>query len=252
MSSSTRGRCRIHKLAYHFCARMREIYTGGVGTWAAGSATILLVAVLAAGAVHAQDNSAVEIERNVSQNGSGVVENPAKAPASAAQPADPDQYDSQTNPNTVDGSARFADLDQFIANDDVYQSPIGALLQHNCVELTTRQVACGLAVLEVRPGSAAAMAGIRPYSGLVHTLLGATVVGASMFFPPAFAAIGLVENNHVGERFDLIIGVDGHRVRGIADFQGAIAEARVGDILYVTIVRDGKRLQLPIRVTQPD
>ncbi len=249
MSSPTRLRCRIRNPAYHFRARVGESYTGGVRIWTYSWKAILLAAMLAAVPVYAQDNSAVEIDRNVSQNGSEVNQNPASTPGSVAQPADPDQYDSAINPNTIDGSARFADLDQFVTNDDVYQSPIGALLQHNCVQLATRQLVCGLAVLEVRPGSAAAMAGIRPYSGLVHTLLGATVVGASMFFPPAFAAIGLVDNNHVGEKFDLIIGVDGRRVHAISDFQSALAEARLGDILYVTIVRNGKRLQLPIRVT---
>jgi hypothetical protein len=223
---------------------------GGAPTKLVRAAAITLAAILAATAVYAQDKSAVELD---SQNRIGVIDNAAGAPDSNNAPAQPDadQYDDQTNPQAAaDGGATFADMDQFITNDDVYQSPIGALLEHNCVDLATGQMACGLAVLEVRPGSPAAMAGIRPYSGLVHTLIGATVVGAAMVFPPAFAAIGLVDNTHVGEAFDLIIGVDGQRIRANSDFQRAIAEVRYGDVIYVTIVRQGKRLHLPIRFTE--
>src|SRR5579862_3431139 len=74
------------------------------------------------------------------------------------------------------------DADEFMTYDDVYQSPIGAVLQHDCTRLISRQVACGLAVLEVRAGGPAAAAGLRNYSGLVHTLMGATVMGAGMVF----------------------------------------------------------------------
>jgi hypothetical protein len=224
---------------------------GGARTRIVRAAAIILAVMLAASAVYAQDKSAAELD---SQNGTRVIENAAGAAdsnnAPAAQP-DSDQYDDETNPQAAaDGGATFADMDQFVTNDDVYQSPIGALVQHNCVKLVTKQMACGLAVLEVRPGSPAAIAGMRPYSGLVHTLLGATVVGVAMVFPPAFAAIGLVDNNHVGEAFDLIIGVDGQRIHAISDFQRAISEVRLGDVIYVTVVRQGKRLQLPVRFTE--
>ncbi len=90
----------------------------------------------------------------------------------------------------------------------------------------------------------------RPYSGLVHTLLGAGVVSASMFFPPAFAALGIVDHSHVGESFDLMIGLDGQRIHKIPDFQDALSKVRFGDVIYLTIVRGGKRLQIAMRVTQ--
>jgi S1-C subfamily serine protease len=116
--------------------------------------------------------------------------------------------------------------------------------------LTQAQVACGLAVLEVHPRSAAAAAGIRPYSGLGHTLLGASVVSAAIVFPPAIGALSIVERSRTGESFDLIIGVDGQRIRYIPDFQAAIFNLRDGDVIYLTLVRDGKRLQLPMRIAQ--
>lgn len=132
-----------------------------------------------------------------------------------------------------------------------YESPVGALLQHNCTELTDRQLVCGRAVLEVRPGSAAVAAGIRPYSGLGHILLGAGVISAAMVFPPAIAGLAFVEETHIGESFDVIIGVDGHRIRHITDFQDAISGVRIGDVIYLTVVRSGKRLQIPAKIIWP-
>jgi S1-C subfamily serine protease len=153
--------------------------------------------------------------------------------------------------NIEDGAPQLSNLDEFVSNDDTYEAPVGALLQHNCTELTDRQTVCGLAVLEVHPGSAAGAAGVRPYSGLGHTLLGSAVISAAMVFPPAIAGLGFVEQSHVGESFDLIIGVDGRRIRSIRDFEDATASARTGDRLYLTVIRRGKRLQIPVRVNRP-
>ena len=183
-------------------------------------------------------NSGADTEASPNQNGGAEKPEGEQPPATGKAVADPDAQ-----------SGQFADMDQFAANDDVYEAPIGALLQRNCARLAQGQLACGLAVLEIRPGSSAALAGIRPYSGLVHTLLGASVMGTAMVFPPALAALGLVEESHVGEKYDLILAVDGQRVRRIRDFQDAISDARFGDIIYVTILRAGKRLQIPMRIT---
>ncbi len=152
--------------------------------------------------------------------------------------------------NEEGGPPKLANLDEFVSNDATYESPVGALLQHNCTALADRQIACGLAVLEVHPGSAAAAAGMRPYSGLGHTLLGAAVVSAAMVFPPAIAGLGFVEETHIGESFDLIIGVDGHRIRSISDFQAAASDIRIGDLIYLSLVRNGKRLQIPAKITR--
>ncbi len=218
--------------------------------------SVIVLVVTLAILVHAADGSAAG--GNQARASNSTVQIPSNAQDSAVS-ADSDDYTSDAEGEgavivpgqgipDADG-ARFADIDQFATNDDVYESPIGALLQHDCAELAPRQDVCGLAVLEVRPGSVAAAAGMRLYRGLVHTLLGATVVSAAMVFPPAIAALGLVEQSHVGESFDLIIGVDGQRIHTIHDFQGALAEVHVGDVIYVTVVRNGKRLQMPLRIT---
>jgi hypothetical protein len=231
-----------------------------------GGMSVVLAAALTAAAAQAQDKSGTELSGSGPTQRNRIVEIAPNAPDSGASSGseansnDADAADGSeegqqavTEPDATDsdgGAAQFADQDEFVSNDDVYQSPIGALLQHNCTDLLSRQMACGLAVLEVRPGTPAAAAGMRPYSGLVHTLLGATIVSAAMVFPPAFAAIGLVDQTHVGESYDLIIGVDGRRIHTIHDFEVALINVRFGDVLYLTIVRAGKRLQIPMRVTQ--
>jgi S1-C subfamily serine protease len=80
--------------------------------------------------------------------------------------------------------------------------------------------------------------------------LGASVVSGAMVFPPAIGALSIVERGRTGESFDLIIGVDGQRIRYIPHFQAAISNLRDGDVIYLTLVRDGKRLQMPMRIAQ--
>ncbi len=244
--------------AWRFFAQVRRAFADRRGAYAARVSAIVLAALLAAAVAQAQDSSTAGMEAGQTRGANNTVQIPTNAPDSSGS-GESDAYsdDAQSQQQTrgqgfseTEDGAKFSDLDQFTTSDDVYESPIGALLQHDCAELAHRQDVCGLAVLRVRPGSAAAVAGIRSYSGLGHTLLGATVVGAAMVFPPAFAALGLVEQSHIGESFDLIVGVDGQRIHSIPDFQGAIAEVRIGDVLYLTVVRDGKRLQIPLRVTQ--
>lgn len=210
---------------------------------------ILLAVALGAIPVYAQETSTIEVGKNRAQEENRTIEIPGPGAGSNDQAAEQEDEDGDVPEQspTTDHQTNFADIDQFSSGDDFYQSPIGALLQCNCAELKSGQTACGLAVLEIHPGSPAAIAGLRPYSGLGHTLLGATVVGASMVFPPAFAAMGLVEHTHFGEAYDLIIGVDGHRIRGFPDFLRAISEVRMGDVLYLTIIRHGARLQIPVR-----
>jgi hypothetical protein len=226
---------------------------------------ILLAGVLAAPLAHAQNKSTMEVEGTETGETNRVTapsdepdSNPGAdtdTPNQSGGAEKPDLEQPAAGPAAVDAEAQsgqFADMDQFVSNDDVYESPIGALLQRNCARLAQGQLACGLAVLEISPGGPAAMAGIRPYSGLVHTLLGASIVGTAMVFPPAIAALGLVEQSHVGETYDLILGVDGQRIRRITDFQDAVSDARLGDIIYVTVLRAGKRLQIPMRIAQRD
>ena len=108
----------------------------------------------------------------------------------------------------------------------------------------------------MRPGGARsaqtaappAKAGIKRYTALTHDLLDGASVAAALVFPPAIVAVAVIDQSGIGESYDLVIGVDGRRVRNILDFQDLTANVRPGDILYLTMVRDGKRMQMPVHV----
>jgi len=138
-------------------------------------------------------------------------------------------------------------LQDFI-NQGVEESPLGVELREDCSKLDSSERVCGLAILEVRKDSPAALAGIRSYTALPHYLLDGATVAAALVFPPAIIAVALVDQSGIGESFDLVIGVDGRRVRHILDFQDLTSNVRPGDILYLTIVRSGKRMQIPVHV----
>ncbi len=46
--------------------------------------------------------------------------------------------------------------------------------------------------------------------------------------------------------YDLIIGVDGERIRDLMDLDDSLQNAGPGDIVYLSIMRRGERLQIPV------
>jgi S1-C subfamily serine protease len=137
---------------------------------------------------------------------------------------------------------------QDFVNQGLDESPLGMELREDCSRLKTREKVCGLAVLDIRSGSPAARAGIQRYTALTHDLLDGASVAAALVFPPAIVAVAVIDSSGIGESFDLVIGVDGRRVRHVLDFQDFTANIRPGDVVYLTIVRDGKRMQVPVHV----
>jgi hypothetical protein len=181
-------------------------------------------------------------------------------PADASQPADhASTGDQNSNPDANQEPQQLDDtvqsdvpphvysLQDFV-NQGMEESPLGVELREDCSKLDSNEQVCGLAVLEVRKNSPAAIAGIKPYTALAHDLLDGAGVAAALVFPPAIIAVAVIDQSSIGESFDLVIGVDGRRVRHILDFQDLTSNVRPGDILYVTIVRRGKRLQLPVHI----
>ena len=52
----------------------------------------------------------------------------------------------------------------------------------------------------------------------------------------------------VGESYDMIIGVDGSRVTNFLDFQDRMRDLQPGEVIYLSVVRNGKRLQVTMPV----
>jgi hypothetical protein len=178
--------------------------------------------------------------------------NDQSSPVDPATSADNAQ-DAQTAEDAAETEmpSRVYSLQDFV-NQGMEESPLGVELREDCTRLDDHEKVCGLAVLEVRHGSPADQAGIKSYTALTHDLLDGASVAAALVFPPAIVAVAVIDQSGIGESFDLVIGVDGRRVRHILDFEDLTSNVRPGDILYVTIVRKGKRMQIPVHVpTEP-
>jgi S1-C subfamily serine protease len=147
------------------------------------------------------------------------------------------------------GSAEQYDRDNWDSEDVEFQIPlIGISVRNALGKLANGQQLRGLGVTAVRgdgPANAAGMYGER--TALRSALVG-TLFAGSLIFPPALFGVVLVEESGLGQPRDLIIAVDGARTRDIDEFENAISRADVGEIVYLTTIRDGRRQHFRIRI----
>jgi PDZ domain len=144
---------------------------------------------------------------------------------------------------------RLHSLQEFMS-EGTDDSPIGLELREDTRTLKTGERADGLLILKVRSGSPAAQAGLKSYSSRTKTLLEAATVAGAMVFPPAILAIVAIDQTNIGESYDMIIGVDGRRVTNFLDFEDQMRGLKPGDILYLSVVRNGRRLQIRVHVPE--
>jgi S1-C subfamily serine protease len=147
----------------------------------------------------------------------------------------------------VDPDPEVHSLQEFMDDGD-NMSPLGIEVQETRWKIGSGKMADGLLIVGVTSGSAAARAGLHPYRRGPKELLEGVIVAGAMFFPPAALAVPIVESVKVGESADLIIAVDGFRVINFLDFEERMRDVQPGEIVYLTIVRDGVRMQMPVQV----
>jgi len=104
----------------------------------------------------------------------------------------------------------------------------------------------GVEVLNVRLSSPGAHAGLRSRKAAVSMVLKTiTLVGTLAFVPTRFI-YDWVSETGAGDWHDLIIGVDGERVQSVSELENALGQVKEGDIVYLTLLRSGKRVQVPV------
>ncbi|MFZ0887380.1 MAG: PDZ domain-containing protein, partial [Candidatus Binataceae bacterium] len=157
-----------------------------------------------------------------------------------------EDYEAAQNPPPVT-APNLHSLQEFMSEGSD-ESPIGLELREDRRKLKSGEQADGLLVVKVRAGSPAADAGLRGYNSTGHTVLEGAAVAAAMVFPPAILAIAVLDQTHVGEFYDMIIGVDGKRVSNFLDFEDQMREAKPGDVVYLSVIRNGTRMQVPVQV----
>jgi S1-C subfamily serine protease len=151
----------------------------------------------------------------------------------------------QQNPQLID--PQLHSLQEFM-NEGDQTSPLGLQLREDQRKLDSGEVANGLIVVGVQQRSAAATAGLHPLRRTGHDVAEGLAIAAALFFPPAVLAVPLIDQVNVGETYDMIIGVDGTRVTNYLDFEDRMRDIQPGEIVYLSVVRNGQRVQIPVHV----
>jgi S1-C subfamily serine protease len=133
--------------------------------------------------------------------------------------------------------------------DDVQNSWIGLSLRRDRRKLNSGEYATGLLVVDVEAGSPAQKAGLQPFAiGKAKTAAEIAAVAAGMMFPPVMIGVGIISSSQLDESYDLIIGVDGDRIVNMADFEDHLRILQPGEMVYLNVVRNGLRLQIPVSI----
>ena len=159
------------------------------------------------------------------------------------------------DPTDGQTSANVGTLKDYVGGSGARAAPVevpqlGLLAYDAKAKLDSGQEIAGIAVADVIPEGAAARAGIAstsPGTATVAVVVGASVA-AAVFFPPAVIGIALLAHMEAGKPRDLIIGVDGKRVKNTLELTLAVANFKTGDVAYLAMVHQGHRVQLAVVV----
>ncbi len=172
-------------------------------------------------------------------------------PASAQQAASPpgattNSSDPQADMSHLQGLNDYVDT----SAEPVEVSQLGILARDGHLTLEDGQKVAGVMVVEVASkGAAAAALGTHEAS---HMLVGGVLLGAgvasAVLFPPALIGVVMLANSHIGMSYDMVVGVDGHRVRNTMELMELVGDARPGDTLYLAIISGGHRRQVPVHL----
>lgn len=182
---------------------------------------------------------------------------PRAAPPAASQPdeqvASPESSASSSDNDIKsyqaeeDLDAQLGTLREFVAQ-GTETSEIGAQFVEARRKLDSGEVADGLLVVKVFPGSPAAKAGLQPFKTTAHSVLTGAVLAAAMVCPPAILALPVLDYTQIGESYDMVIGIDGVRVTNFMDFEDQMRKTLPGEIVYLSVIRNGKRVQIRVPI----
>jgi PDZ domain len=185
--------------------------------------------------------------------GSGNQSPPPTAPSSSelspSAGCDPDADTSVGEAGILPGPASYMAQNPDLDSDDVVTSWIGVSLSPDSRKLKSGEYVDGLLIVDVQAGSPAAKAGLQPpIEGKVRTAAEIATLAAGMVFPPAMVGAAVISSAQFDQSYDMIIGVDGDRITNIPDFEDHLCMVQPGEIVYLNIVRNGKRRQVPVTI----
>jgi hypothetical protein len=175
---------------------------------------------------------------------------PESVPGQKASSADYDdgiiRYEHAKDSDEMSGPP-IGSLDDFMSEGNI-TSPLGFVVREDKRRLKSGREVDGLLIVDVFAGSPAAHAGLHPYRQTVRDALETAAIAGAMFCPPVVLLVPVFDQVHVGESYDLIIGIDGSRVTNFLDFEDHLRDVQAGEIVYFSIVRNGERMQVPVSV----
>lgn len=180
-------------------------------------------------------------------SGSVPVEPPATASTDPQPPSEPNDVTTYEQEQNGMPPERLQSLRDYDSGEDL-STPIGMELREDHRTLSSGEEADGLLIVAIKKGSPAADAGLHAYSSGKHDMITGVAIAGAMLFPPAILLLPALDYSAVGQSYDLIIGVDGTRVRNFLDFQDRTRNLEPGEMIYLSVVRDGKRLQVVISI----
>lgn len=151
---------------------------------------------------------------------------------------------------------RVGSVNDYMSSDpgfaDAYTVPLlGIEVKDGAGTLDHRYPFRGVEIVTVSPRSAAASAGLHGRNMRAQAALTVGLLAVSMFFPPAMIGVAALDSSESGEFRELIIAVDGRRTRNITDLDDALTQAQAGEIVYLTVVSDGERRQVRVKLRYP-
>lgn len=206
----------------------------------------------AAGFSPARAGATTEIPQSVPTTPANSAQSETTPQQAAGQQAAPADYDDgiiryeQTKDSEINGPP-IGSLNDFMSEGDI-TSPLGIEVREDKRRLKGGGDAEGLLIVDVVAGSAAAHAGLHPYHRVMRDALETAAVAGAIFCPPVVLLVPVFDQVRLGESYDLIIGVDGSRVTNFLDFEERLRDVQAGEIVYFSILRNGKRMQIPVPV----
>jgi S1-C subfamily serine protease len=104
----------------------------------------------------------------------------------------------------------------------------------------------GISVIRVIPDGPAARAGLRDERIVAQSILMGVLGVGGLFFPPALFAAAALSGTDIGVSRDTIVAVDSERARDVSDLESQIDQRRDGPIVYLTVIRSGRREQIRV------
>ncbi|MGO9452450.1 MAG: PDZ domain-containing protein [Candidatus Binataceae bacterium] len=123
---------------------------------------------------------------------------------------------------------------------------LGIEISNGTGRLETGAVLRGAKVIRVIPEGPAARAGLKSERNIGKEILTGALIAGGLVFPPVLFAALAVGESDIGDSHDTIIAADSQRTSNVQQLERAVDKSRQGPILYLTVVRGGRRNQIQV------